>query len=142
MNIENPSQDITQNQPKSGMAGVIEKIKPTLNKIWERVPVPIKSLLVRFYSNKKIFIPVAVASGLMFLIIILGLLFGSKSTPIIIPSKKTPAPFIVTTPEASPGGDILTVIGNKLKDLNNQINALDINQNKLKPPTIDYNVSF
>jgi len=55
MNIENPSQDITQNQPKSGMAGVIEKIKPTLNKIWERVPVPIKSLLVRFYSNKKIF---------------------------------------------------------------------------------------
>lgn len=119
-----------------------DKIKAILAKIWGLVPDPIKNFVLKFYSNKKVFIPVAIAFGLVFLIIILGLLFGSKGVPVIIPSKKTPVPFVIATPTASASGDILTVTKSQLKNLNNQINSLDVGQNKLKPPAIDYDISF
>jgi len=113
-----------------------------LNQIWDKIPKNIQDVLRRFYANKKIFWPIAILFGILFLIIILGLLFGSTAPAASPATKKTPIPFVEVTPEASPSGDILTVMGNQLKDLNNQINSLDLGQNKLKPPVINYKVDF
>ncbi len=143
MNNQEVNQDIAQPKPKNFIGNLVEKIKVVLSKIWGFIPLPIKNILIKFYTNKKVFIPVAVAFGLIFLIVILGLLFGSKSAPIVIvPPKKTLTPFVVTTPEATPSGDILSVTEVKLRELNNRINSLDVRQQKLSPPIIDYDVSF
>lgn len=132
MNGQEVNQTVAQPKPKNVV----------LSKIWGFVPPPIKNILIKFYTNKKVFIPVTVAFGLILLIIILGLLFGSKDTPVFIPPKKTPTTFMVATPEASSSGDILSVTENKLKELNIRINSLDVGQQKLSPPVIDYNVRF
>src|SRR5258706_2888233 len=117
-------------------------VKPNfLSKVCAKIPQKVKNLFNRFYSNKKVFWPITIAFGLIFMIIILGLLFGSKKVSPITQSK-TPQPEVLATPEASESSDILSVSERKLKDLNNQINSLDLGQNKLKPPSIDYNVSF
>lgn len=130
----------------------IETPNPTLksgilSKISDKIPQKAKDLFGRFsesgfYANKKIFWPVTIVFGLMFLIIILGILFGSKGAAVAVSPKKTPQPFVTATPTASSSGDILTVTENQLKDLNDQINSLDIGQNKLKPPVVNYDIGF
>ncbi|QQG41926.1 MAG: hypothetical protein HYV90_01275 [Candidatus Woesebacteria bacterium] len=143
MNNPEINQTVTQPKPKGGVTEVIGKIKTVLLRVWGSFPLPVKNILIKFYANKKVFIPVTVAFGLIFLIIILGLLFGTRSAPVVfIPPKKTPTPFVVTTPIATPSGDILSVTEIKLKELNSQINSLDVSQQKLSPPAIDYDVSF
>lgn len=117
-------------------------VSKVVSKISGKIPQKAKDFFNRFYANKKIFWPITIVFGLMFLIIVLGLLFGSKGTAVAVPPNKTTAPFILATPTASPSGDILTVTENQLKDLNDQINSLDIGQNKLKPPDINYNIGF
>lgn len=131
---------ITQVSP-AGNESAPKKLT-TLTRIWEKIPKKIQDVLRKFYANKKIFWPISILFGILFLIIILGLLFGSPAPAVPPASKKTPTPFVEATPEASPSGDILTVTGNQLKDLDDQINSLDLGQNKLKPPVINYKVDF
>lgn len=111
------------------------------SKISDKIPPKIKDLFAQFYAKKMIFWPITILFGIIILIIILGLLFGSPRAPTPPGPKRTPQP-VVATPEASPSGDILSVSESKLKDLNGQINSLDLEQNKLKPPVINYKVDF
>ncbi len=122
-------------------------VSEIVSKISDKIPQKAKDLFGRFsesgfYANKKIFWSISILFGIIFLIIILGLLFGSPQSAPIPVAKKTPVPFVLATPTASPSGDVLTMTENQLKDLNNQINSLDISQNKLKPPDINYAISF
>lgn len=111
-----------------------------LARISEKIPPRIKDMGAKFYANKKIFWPVAGAFGLVFLVIVLGLIFGSRQPS--APPGPAPTPSIESTPEASPSGDILTVTAGQLKDLDSQINSLDLKQSRLTPPSINYNISF
>jgi hypothetical protein len=120
--------------------GAETKTLKIMSRVWDKIPPRIKEIIARFYTNKKIFWPVTGAFGLVFLVIILGLIFGSKQPG--ASSRPTPTPVVETTPEASPSGDVLTQTAGQLKDLNNQINSLDLKQSRLTPPSINYNISF
>lgn len=137
MNDQNPIDiGITQVKPLEPPA------KPTVfSKISDKIPQKVKDIFNRFYVNKKIFWPITILFGIIILIIILGLLFGSPKTPTPPGPKRTPQ-LVEATPEASPSGDILSVTEKQLKDLGAQINSLDMVQSKLKPPSINYKVDF
>ena len=110
--------------------------------IWARVPQKLKDIMLRFYSNKKIFWLVTGVFGLLFLTLIIGLIFGNRGTKSTSVSKlPTPTPIVQSTPKT---GDIdtLTGIENNLNTLNNQINTLDVNQSRLKPSTLNFDVRF
>jgi hypothetical protein len=114
---------------------------------WKSLPGKIKPILAnifnKFYSNKKIFWPISIAFGLIFLVIVLGLLFGKRGSPqVVTMATTTPIPTIQSTPQATSSGNILTDSQNKLNDLKNQINNLDVQQSRLQPPTLDFNISF
>lgn len=141
MNEVNPiNTGITQVSPIETKP--VSKGSAFLSKISEKIPQKVKDIFNRFYANKKIFWPITILFGIMFLIIILGLLFGSPNAPTVLTPKKTPQPATQATPEASPSGDALSIIENQLKELGSRINSLDTAQSKLKPPAINYNVSF
>lgn len=116
------------------------RIQTFISKISAFVPPQVKALLAKFYANKKIFWPVTISFGILFLVLILGLLFGSPSQP--IQSLVTPAPQVESTPEASPSGDVFSQTQSQLKTLDDQINALDLKQSRLSPPQLNYNISF
>lgn len=119
----------------------VPEVKPGfVSKVSEKIPPKIKDLFAKFYANKKIFWPVTISFGLLFLVVVLGLIFGSK-TP-APESKPSPTIFIVSTPEASPSGDIISVTERQLKDLKLQITSLDLKQSRLTPPEVNYDVSF
>ncbi len=113
---------------------------------WKSLLSKIRSMLInifnKLYSNKKIFWPVSIAFGLIFLIIILGILFGKRNPNQNITKLPTPTPTLQNTPQASAFGDILINSQNKLNDLKNQINALDIKQSRFQPPTLNFNIKF
>lgn len=137
MNDQNPiDTGITQVKPPELPA------KPTVfSKISDKIPQKVKDIFNRLYANKKIFWSITILFGIIVLIIILGLLFGTPATPTPPGPKRTPQP-VETTPEASPNGNILSVSERQLKDLGVQINSLDLGQSKLKPPSINYKVDF
>jgi hypothetical protein len=133
------------NNINTGIEPVQEGAPPTtkigiLSKISDKIPPKVKAVFAKFYTNKKIFWPVTISLGLLLLVVILGLLFGTEAPP----SLPTPSPtvFVVSTPEASPSGDILSVTERQLRDLRNQINSLDLNQSHLAPPQINYDIKF
>lgn len=103
-------------------------------------PVAI-NIFNKFYSNKKVFWPVVGFFGLVFLIIILGTLFGGKRTTISVPIP-SPSPIIQPTPMPTQSSDILTNSASKLNDLKNQIQNLDVKQSRLQPPTLYFNIKF
>lgn len=96
----------------------------------------------RFYSNKKVFWPVAGFFILVFLIIILGLLFGSKKPVTVAVPQVTSTPFILSTPIASPSSEFLAGEYNKLLNLKNILEQMDVKQNKLLPPPLNFEVKF
>ena len=114
------------------MERIIEKYKPILLNAFNK-----------FHSNKKIFWPITISFGLVFFVIILGLIFGKHTSTqyyaIKIPS---PSPYVQSTPEATSSGNILIDSQNKLNDLQNQINNLDVRQSRLQPPSVDFNIQF
>lgn len=117
--------------------------KPPFNKIpIDKIPAPVKQIFAKFYSNKMIFWPVTIVFGLMFLIIILGLLFGSAGQTPVPKPKITPVPFVQATPSPCATSDTLCITGNRLQDINSQIKALDLKQSRLSPPQINYEISF
>lgn len=115
---------------------IIAKIKLFISPFWQRFTQ------TKFYTNKKIFYPIAGMFGLMFLIIILGLLFGNRK-PMVVRPTPTPTPITSEVIESpTPKGDALSVIEQKLLDLKSQIDSLDIKQSRLQPPSMDFKISF
>lgn len=112
-----------------------------LEKVLAKIPQPVKNIFSRFYANKKIFWPIAGAFGVIILIIIVGLIFGTKKQRVPTP-KSTPTPQVQTTLEASPSGDPLTVIQDQLNSIRSQINGLDVYQERLQPPSVNFDIKF
>jgi hypothetical protein len=107
-----------------------------------KVKLILASIFNKFHLNKKVFWPVGIALGLIFLVIILGLLFGKRSKGQVTTKLPTPSPITQNTPQASTSGNILTDSRNKLNDLKNQINNLDVQESRLQPPTLNFNIKF
>ena len=110
---------------------IIEQLKPLPKILW-----------AKFYANKKIFWPITIAFGLIFFVLLLGLIFGKRGTKTIISNRPTPTPFILTTPIASPSAGVLLDSQKKLDSLKVQIQNLDVKQSKLTPPTINFDIRF
>lgn len=103
---------------------LVAKYKPVAVFYWQR-----------FYSNKKIILPITVALGLLFLTLIVGVIFGNKRSTdqLSVSQTLTPAPFIQPTTPASL---------DPLAELGQQINSLDLKQSKLSPPNIIWDIKF
>lgn len=109
-------------------------------KVWDKIPSNLKTVLIKFYSNKKVFLPISISFGLIFLVIILGLLFGTRGTEAPI-SKKTPVPASSGSPTMEPG-NALSQIQLQLIKLKDQVLGLDVNQSRLKPPPVNFEIRF
>jgi hypothetical protein len=113
---------------------------------WKLIPSKIKPILAamftKFYSHKKIFWPVSISLGLVFLIVVLGLAFGNRNQNKTVSSLPTPTPTIQPTPEATVSGGILLDNFLKLKELKKEIVDLDIHQSRLQLPTLDFDSKF
>lgn len=110
---------------------ILEKLKPLPKILWEK-----------FYTNKKVFWPVAIAFGLIFLVLLIGLIFGKRGTKTPVTVKPTATPFIAATPVASPSAGILYDSQQKLNSLKVQIDNLDPKQSVLQPPPINFEIRF
>lgn len=113
-----------------------------VQKYYGRLPTNLRIVLARFYANKKFFWPITIAFAIIFLIIILGLLFGSPAQSPTPTAKIAATPFSFAVPTASPSGGIVPSAKTQLEDLKNQIDDLDLNQSRLQAPTIDYKITF
>ena len=139
MTNQNLSQNISQpEQPPTP--------EPQSTPIWKVYfdkykPVAV-NIFNKFYSNKKIFWPVVGFFGLVFLIIIVGTIFGGKRTTTNVSSLPSVAPIIQPTPMPTQSSDILTNSSSKLNDLKSRIQNLDVKQSRLQPPTLYFNIKF
>lgn len=128
---------------KSNLQQIVRVFVYLPQKIAVFTPQPVKNFLTRIYSNKKIFVPVTVAFSMILIVLIMGLLFGNinrnKDRDIV---KKEPISQIVDIPQKEESETPSSAIRNVLKDLKSEINTLDINQNKIKPPDIDFEIGF
>lgn len=115
---------------------------------WNKMPEKVKGILTkisasRLYANKKIFWLITGAFSLVILTIILGLLFGSKDNTSQTNTKRLPSPtpqeMSQPTPEAK---DALSQTDDRLRDIKNRINNLDVKVSKLSPPEVNFKVSF
>lgn len=129
-NINPVSPQVTPTVPVD-LGTILSNIKPFLSK-----------LPAKFYSNKKIFWPVSIAFGLIFLVLILGLLFGKRGAVVGTSKSPSPSPTVQVTPQASASGNILIDSQNKLNDLKTQIDNLDIKESRLSPPSINFDIRF
>jgi hypothetical protein len=106
------------------------------------ITIHVKNIFNKFRSNKKIFFPVSIVLGLLLLTIVVGLMFGIKdnSTQTI----ETPLPTFIAspTPQATQQINATTAIENELKTLKLKIKEFDVEQNKIKPPEINFKISF
>lgn len=119
--------------PTAPVDRIKQFIKPMLSKFKQS----------RFYTNKKIFYPLSIAFCLIFLTILVGLLFGGARKTGLVRATPSPTPFVSQiSPSPTPSGDVLSQIGQKLFDIKTQINALDVKQSQLQPPTINFKISF
>lgn len=114
-----------------------------LQRIINVMPMPVKNYLNKFYSNKKIFLPITIAIGLLILVILAGLIFGNKtaSKKIIIKTTPTPGASFTATPQATQSGDTIGALENSLKSLKSKGDSWDIRQNKFQPPEMEFDIS-
>lgn len=134
--IENQPTNI-QTDDAPGMAKPVSKIDLILAKI----PQPVKDVFAKFYANKKIFWPVTGAIGVVFLILILGLLFGKRQMGGAL-IKPSPTPSQNQTVSAPSTPDQLQQIQINLGKIKDQIMNFDVNQAILTPPSPDFKISF
>lgn len=127
-----PSVPIVPNNPKAdALKNLITKISFLAKSVWQQI-----------YSNKKVFWLICGMLGLLFLTLIVGLIFGKKTTTVINPNKTaTPAPQVQTTPQLGIN-DQFSPIDQNLTNLKNQINTLDVKQSQLQPPAVNFVVKF
>lgn len=109
--------------------------------LWSKIPQKAKDFLTRLYSNKRVFWPITIAFGLIFLMLIAGLLFGNRNRT-TTSVKNSPSPTPQNQNVVPEDNDPLSQIEQKLSDLKNQISTFDAKQSRLQPPTVNYNVKF
>lgn len=105
----------------------------------------LKSLFSKFNLNRKKLIIVGIVAGI-FLVLIILISVISKNIQKVITPKVSPTPTIeVVIPdplkEASVSGELESSKVN-LQDLRTQINDLDVNQSRLKPPSVNFKIDF
>lgn len=119
-------------------------------------PTPVKSkfdtqnikdmgmkLFDKFYANKKIFWPVTVFFVIVFLIVVLGLLFGKKKpTEPVVTDRPSPSVFIAPRPTFPPMEGMLGEAAEKLSTLRDFIENMDVRQGRLTPPKLNYEIKF
>jgi hypothetical protein len=116
---------------------IVDKVLPILKGIW------LKFTQTKFYQNKKIFLPVSISMGLLFFVILIGLIFGGKKTSPTVITKPSPSPTSVQSSSVpGVGTDALSQIEQKLIDIKNQIIELDVKQSRLQPPTLNFKIEF
>jgi hypothetical protein len=100
----------------------------------------------KFYANKMLFYPVTISLGLVVFILLIGIIFGGKKPAPVTAVNKTPTPVptaFQTLPTAQPAdNEALTQIEQSLNDLKSQITDLDVHEDKLQPPELNFKVSF
>ena len=133
--IENQPTNI-QTDDVPGMVKPVSKIDFVLAKIPQ-----VKDVFTKFYANKKIFWPVTGAIGMVFLILILGLLFGKRQMGSTL-IKPSPTPGQNQTVSAPSTPDQLQQIQINLGKIKNKIMNFDVNQAILAPPSPDFKISF
>lgn len=104
----------------------------------------LKDVGKKIYSNKRIFWLIVTLFSLMFLITVVGVIFGNKggkTTQQVLPTP-TATPFVQENTQASPSGDILIDSQTELGKLKNQIKNLDVKQSRLQPPSIDFEIKI
>lgn len=134
-----PNQNPVQENPsKLGVVrGYLGKIAGFLAPFWEAFK------RTKFYTNKKIFYPITGMFGLMFLIVILGILFGKRSSTPVITTRPTPSPFVVKSEATpTPGDDVLSQAEQKLFDIKTRMDGFDAKQGRLQPPTLNFKIEF
>jgi hypothetical protein len=115
----------------SSKNNLIEKYKPILIDIFNKI-----------YSKKIVFWLITIFLCIVFLIIISGSIYKNRRTVVIPTSKPTSTPFIMPTPTIIISEDFLSVFQEKLNKLKTQLDELDINQKRLQPPTLNFDVKF
>ncbi|KKU10690.1 MAG: hypothetical protein UX13_C0005G0003 [Candidatus Woesebacteria bacterium GW2011_GWB1_45_5] len=105
------------------------------------IPPKIKEAWNKFYSNKKIFWPIMIVSGLLLVTLVAGILFGTGKADIKI-GKPGTTPTVSAVPEATESTDPLTIINVKLLDLGTQIKEMDVRQSRLSPPSVNFDIAF
>jgi len=121
--------------PAPAVTSVAPK-KPLMQKLREEGRV----IFSKFYSNKKLFWPTIIVLSLLLLVIILGLLFGTKKIGSIIKPVATQTPQAQATPVPATGP--LAEIENLLVKFKSDILKLDMQQKRLQPPTLDFKIRF
>jgi hypothetical protein len=117
-------------------------VKPNvLSTISSKIPEKFKSKFKAFAANKKVFVPLVAAFGLIFLVLIIGLLFGRKGEQRAPQARVTPTPQGTVAPPVV-AGDQLTQIQFDLNRIKDQILSLDVRQSRLQPPEINYEIEF
>ena len=132
LNPNIPVTPVAPPAPSPAWKNILEKVRPLLTKFSES----------RFYQNKKIFLPVSIAFGLVFLVLILGLIFGKRTVSQPVTKTPSPSPTTIATPEATTSGGILLDSKNKLKTYKDQIKSIDVKESRLQPPVIDFNIKY
>lgn len=131
-----------QNPPVTPKIPVQGPTKPNVfSKIKEKIPEPVKKAFLKFYSNKKVFWPVTIAFGVIFLVLIIGLLFGTAA-PTRVQKTPKPTPVATGTPQPQQTSDILSQTVARLETLKAIISGLDLRQSRIKPPTINFDIRF
>lgn len=138
--METINTGITPNpEVKTPVNPILKSLNPYIEKSRKQGEI----LFKKMYANKMIFWPVTIVGGLLLLTIVVGLLFGTTRNNVAQIKKTTPTPISkIATPQATTSADILTTTQNHLNDLKVQINSLDVQQSRLQPPTINFNVKF
>lgn len=136
---------MTENIPETpATPEPVEAPKPKMNilsTIYSRIPEKVKIKLKAFTANKKVFIPLAAAFGLIFLVLLIGLLFGQKGGQRAPQVRVTPTPQGTVAPPVV-AGDKLTEIQFNLARIKDQILSMDVRQSRLQPPDINYDIEF
>lgn len=130
--------DNTQTQPTQEIQKVLGD--NSVKKTWSKALDLLKSLFTKFYLNKKIFFPVTIASAILVVVLIIGLVFGTNKAQ-IDRSSPQPNPASLNIVEQTPASS-LSKIQIELVRLKDQIQTLDVKQSRLSPPVINYEIRF
>lgn len=130
--IPNTTQPETVAQPvESPKNEPLQKVKDILMKVFNKL-----------YSNKMIFWSVSSFLGIVLLIVVLGLLFGKGRSKVTQVHTASPKPFVLSTPTTNISNDIISTSQEKLIKFKKEIDALDVKQGRLSPPSINFEVKF
>lgn len=134
--IPDKNQTLPLKTPEPALkSGVLQKLQLVLTTV--------KTIFTKFYTNKKIFVLVLLSLALILITIIVGVVFGSKNKKTLV-IQTTPSPVFYATPipQTPQATDSSSVFETRLKNLGSDIDKLDVNQSKIKPPELHFDISF